>query len=83
MTTEKKIEEILTAFAIKNDNVVDPKEYKQLINDKTAEIVKLFAIPVVVGRSEQFNCPFCNSTNIHQKTKSNDWCKDCEKEWAV
>jgi transposase-like protein len=47
------------------------------------QLIKLFAISGVVGRSEQFNCPFCNSTNIHQKTKSNDWCKDCEKEWAV
>jgi transposase-like protein len=50
------------------------------IDKCTEEIMRLF---IVVRRSELFNCPYCGSSNIHQKSKSNDECKDCEKEWAV
>ena len=62
---------------------IDENKVCQMLEEYHQTKLKLLGIGDVVGRSEQFNCPFCNSTNIHQKTKSNDWCKDCEKEWAV
>lgn len=38
---------------------------------------------VVVGQSEQLNCPFCGSLNFQQITKSTDKCMDCQKCWEV
>ena len=47
------------------------------------EIVKLFAIPDVVGRSEQLTCPRCKSTNILNPDKDNDaQCIECAFVWA-
>ena len=77
----KKFELLREAVNTYKVNHCDGNKNEKALLQFIDELEQL-TIPVV-GRSEQFNCPFCNSTNIHQKTKSNDWCKDCEKEWAV
>ena len=38
--------------------------------------IKLLNIPVVVGRSEQFICPICESTKVYEDRK-NVCCGDC------
>jgi transposase-like protein len=66
---------------------IHKKQLKEVIAENlpnidkcTDEILRLF---IVVRRSELLNCPYCGSSNIQQKTKSNDECEDCCKEWAV
>lgn len=59
---------------------IDYEVAETYLEEKEVEILNMYS---VVGRSGQFNCPYCNSSNIAQKTKSNDWCKDCKREWAV
>ena len=44
--------------------------------DLAEEIVKLFAIPDVVGRIELFKCPTCCDTKVKD---NGDYCADCEE----
>jgi len=47
------------------------------------DVVKLFAIPAVVGRSEQLVCPYCKGKNIEIRHREQSFrCVDCKEGWA-
>jgi arsenate reductase-like glutaredoxin family protein len=60
---ENKIEKILNKYSMKHqqlqavddDIIIEASDFKNIAE----EIVKLFAIPVVVGQSEQLACGDC------------------------
>jgi hypothetical protein len=76
---EKQLKKYMT-YSVKNDEfTLDTNKMSEL----ATEIVKLFAIPDVVGQSEQLICPRCNSTNCLLPDKENDAeCNDCGFVWA-
>jgi len=45
------------------------------------EIIKLFAIPVVVGQSEQLVCPECSSEDPDY-SRGEYHCRCCGHDWA-
>ncbi|MBT3209886.1 MAG: hypothetical protein HN347_16200 [Bacteroidetes bacterium] len=59
MDNKNKIVEILSneALIMETENRTD--YYIDNVQEIAEEIVKLFAIPVVVGRSEQLSCATC------------------------
>jgi transposase-like protein len=82
MAKKEQILELLNAYKSEVDNFNDAvftDKFEALAQD----IVKLFAIPVVVGRSEQLVCPACKSRNIEIRHKQQSFrCNDCKEGWA-
>lgn len=67
METRKELIDIIETFG--HDNII--------LADK---ILNYF---IVTRRNALTNCPYCKSDNIEQKTKTNDWCRDCKRYWKV
>ena len=69
-----EIKDLLECIAkFDNTETIEAKgRYFETIQKDAQRLVKLFAIPVVVGRSEQLTCPRCKSTNILNPDKDND-----------
>ena len=73
MYTRKKIALMIEhKLGYTNGWRVDDETYENECLMVADELIKLFALPIVVG-----------SANTQQKTKSNDECKDCKSVWAI
>lgn len=76
MTKEKQIIQILTKSAIDSPTAGRVILYENDFDYVAEEIVKLFAIPDVSGRSEQFICRDCEKPS---KQYRGQLCEPCHK----
>jgi hypothetical protein len=80
MNKDELIKEIEELRDIKNYSQSESLNtgYRTAILD-TIDLVKKLTIPVVVGRSEQLPCDFCNENNLIEVGKELMPCTICQK----
>ena len=79
MTKEEQIIQILTKHSIDSPTAGRTILYENDFDYVAEEIVKLFAIPAVVGRSEQLVCDNCGChPNVIYTTSKGRFCERCK-----
>lgn len=74
MTKEEQIIQILTKHSIDSPTAGRTILYENDFDYVAEEIVKLFAIPAVVGQSEQLVCVGCGRTEQQHTGNGKDIC---------
>ena len=81
--TEAEVHIKLSEIVIDNDNLDYIKETGEICGKLRWDLVKLFAIPAVVERSDPLFCPKCNSTQrIDNDNDAKYTCSRCGTRWA-
>lgn len=78
-----RLKQLLLTHRTENISKLTFEERLKFDDSFAEEIVKLFAIPDVVGRSEQLFCPHCEGTDTQENFYTDTYgCNSCGHSWA-